>query len=80
MDRYMVSSSRPSWDMQRSRGTMSSVTASSPTMKPRADIATSVRSSSLISCQSTASREKSTSAGSQKSFLDFVHSFQGTDS
>ncbi len=80
MDRYIVSSSRPRSDMQRSKGTMSSVTASSPTMKPRADKATSVRSSSDISCQSTASWAKSMSAGSQNSFLDFSHSRHGTDS
>ena len=66
--------------MQRSSGMMSSVTASSPTMNPRADMATSVRSSSGISGQSMASCAKSRSAGSQKSFLDFSHSFHGTDS
>ena len=79
MARYIVSSRRPWSDMQRSSGTMSSVTASSPTMNPRADMATSVRSSSDIACQSTASCEKSMSAGSQKSFLDFSHSRHGTD-
>ena len=77
IDRYIVSSRRPRSDMQRSSGTMSSVTASSPTMNPRAESATRVRAVGDISCQSTASREKSMSAGSQKSFLDFSHSFHG---
>ena len=80
IDRYIVSSSRPRSDMQRSNGTMSIVTASSPTMNPRADIATIVRAISDISCQSMASCAKSRSAGSQKSFLDFSHSFHGTES
>ena len=66
--------------MHWSSGMMSSVTASSPTMKPRADKATSCRSSSVIACQSRTSWEKSRSAGSQNSFLDFSHSFHGTES